>query len=304
MLEQKNEMLTGYKVSIITPSFNQGKFIERTILSVLSQHCPQVEYLVVDGGSKDDTLTVLQRYAAKIKIISEPDNGQADAVNKGLKLTTGEIIGWLNSDDIYYPNAIGAVCEFFDKNPDIDIVYGDANHIDTDDNVLEPYYTEDWDMERLREICFICQPSVFFRRGIVEKYGMLDETLHFCMDYEYWLRLANKGVRFSRIPTLIAGSRLHQDTKTLSSKVKVHAEINDMLKKKLGYVPDRWLSNYAHIITDEVSNIPRENWKFPLVIALRLFLGSIKWNKKINKSVRTQGFLWISQGLRLLRSGK
>lgn len=244
------------KLTIITPSYNQGKYIKRTIESVLSQDMDHLEYIVMDGGSTDETVEILESYGDRIKWASEKDKGQTDAVNKGIRLSTGDIIGWLNSDDIYYPGTFESVMRIFEQNPQINVVYGNAYHIDEEDRVIEEYYTEDFDYERLKEVCFICQPSLFFRKKLVEKYGYLDDSLQYCMDYDYWLRLG-KGEKFYRLDQFIAGSRLYDDNKTLGSRRKVHEEMLKMQKKNLGKADKKWIYNLAHVIVDE-SGITRE----------------------------------------------
>ena len=226
------------KISVVTPSFNQGQFIERTLQSVASQTGAEIEHVVFDGGSTDDTVAILEHFSPPVRWVSEKDKGQTDAINKGIRASDGEIIGWLNSDDVYYPGALARVAGFFEANPGIDVVYGMADHIDLEDHAFEPYPTEPWDFARLKETC---QPALFFRRRVVERHGLLDESLHYCMDYEYWLRLGKAGTRFAYLEEKLAGSRLYAETKTLGARVKVHREINDMFKKLFGAVPDRWL---------------------------------------------------------------
>ncbi|NLL77153.1 MAG: glycosyltransferase [Clostridiales bacterium] len=243
------------KITVVTPSYNQGVFIKRTIESVLSQGIDDLEYIIMDGGSTDETVDILKEYGDKIIWKSEKDKGQTDAVNKGIRAAHGEIIGWLNSDDIYYPNAIKKVMEVFENHPEINVVYGNANHINEDDIFIEEYYTEDFDYERLKDICFICQPSLFFRKKLVDKYGFLDDKLQYCMDYDYWLRLG-KGERFYRLNELIAGSRLYDDNKTLGARRKVHEEMLTMQEKNFGKASERWVYNLAHVIVDEMG-IPR-----------------------------------------------
>lgn len=244
------------KITIITPSYNQGRYIKRTIDSVLSQNVSNLEYIVMDGGSTDETLDILKSYGNKIIWKSEKDKGQTDAVNKGIHKATGDIIGWLNSDDIYYPKALESVLNVFEQNPAVNVVYGNAYHIDEDDNIIEEYYTEDFDYEKLKEVCFICQPSLFFRKKIVEKYGLLDDVLQYCMDYEYWLRLG-KEEKFYYLQQILAGSRLYDDNKTLGCRRKVHEEMLYMQKKVLGKANKKWIYNLAHVIVDEMG-IPRE----------------------------------------------
>ncbi|MBV9547460.1 MAG: glycosyltransferase, partial [Chloroflexi bacterium] len=178
--------MPAVRLSVITPSFNQSRFIERTIRSVLDQELSAIELLVMDGGSTDGTVDILRAYSDRCFWVSESDKGQAHAINKGLSIARGDIIGWLNSDDIYRPGALETVLRFFDAHPDIDLVYGDAEFIDEDDEIIAPYYTEPWNLERLADVCYICQPAAFFRQSVTTRYGPLDESLHYCMDYEYW----------------------------------------------------------------------------------------------------------------------
>jgi glycosyltransferase involved in cell wall biosynthesis len=236
--------------SVITPSYNQGQFIERTIQSVLSQDDVELEYLVCDGGSSDQTIDVLRQYQHRLRWVSEPDGGQTDAVNKGIQQTTGDIIAWINSDDIYYPSALNRVQHIFETHPEVQVVYGNAYHIDENDGVIEPYPTAPWNYQILKEVCFLCQPATFFRRSLVEEQGLLDASLKFCMDYELWLRYG-RITNFFYLPEVLAGSRLYQDTKTLGQRVAVHYEINEMMVKKFTFSPEKWVLAYASVLVDD-----------------------------------------------------
>lgn len=283
------------KVSIVTPSFNQGQFIERMLQSVASQSAPglEIEHVVFDGGSTDNTVEILKRFSASVRWVSEKDRGQTDAVNKGIRATDGEIIGWLNSDDIYYPGAIARVVAVFEANPEIDVVYGMADHVDLEDRAFEPYPTEPWNFERLKDTCIICQPALFFRRRVVENHGLLDESLNYCMDYEYWLRLGKAGVRFAYLEEKLAGSRLYAETKTLGARVKVHREINDMLKKLLGKVPERWLFNYAHAVVGQRSSRNGNVKMYVIRVGVNSVLSALRWNGSVSAAMRKTVFSWI-----------
>ena len=285
------------KVSIVTPSFNQGQFIERTLQSVAIQRetLPldvELEHVVFDGGSNDETVDVLSRFTPKITWISEKDNGQTHAVNKGIKATDGEIIGWLNSDDIYYPGTITSVVDFFKSHPDIDVVYGMADHIDTVDKPFESYPSEPWNFERLKDICFICQPALFFRRRILNSCGLLDESLKYCMDYEFWLRLAKHNIRFAYIEEKFAGSRMYSDNKTLSARVAVHREINDMFKSHFTQVPTRWLMNYAHAVVEQKIVREKTPYKFIFKLFITATAASYTWNRKVLPMLQATFFHW------------
>lgn len=273
------------KVSIVTPSFNQGKFIERTLQSVASQSGAEIEHVVFDGGSTDNTVEILKRFSPPARWISKKDRGQTDAVNQGIRATDGEIIGWLNSDDIYYPGAIARVVAFFEDHPEIDLVYGMADHIDTEDRAYEPYATEPWNYDRLKELCFICQPALFFRRRVVEKFGLLDESLNYCMDYEYWLRLGKQGARFAYIEEKLAGSRMYAENKTMGAKVQVCKEINDVIKKYFGKVPDKWLIEYAKAVVNQDSSSNRNRIFINVQIAAGSIVSALRWNRGISLSL-------------------
>ena len=248
------------KISIITPSFNQGEFIDRTIRSVLTQTLEHredsFEYLVCDGGSHDRTLEILATYPdrfAQFRYCSEPDRGQAHGVNKGIEQTDGEIIGWLNSDDFYYPNTFETVLAHFRAHPQVLVIYGQANQVDENDRFLEAYPVEPWNYKRLLQTCFICQPAVFFRRSLVQRFGGLNETFQYSMDYEFWLR-CGKEIDFLYVPQVLAASRIYATIKTLSNRPAVFYESGQAVKLHTGRIPDRWLLGHAFVVaTDQVA---------------------------------------------------
>jgi len=283
------------KVSIVTPSFQQGQFISRTLQSVANQISNdfKIEHVVFDGGSTDNTVAILKQFTPTVRWVSKKDNGQADAVNQGIRDTDGDVIGWLNSDDVYYDGAISRVVAYFNANPEVDVVYGMADHIDLEDRPFETYPTEVWNFDRLKETCFICQPALFFRRKVIAQHGLLDESLNYCMDYEFWLRLGKAGVNFGYIEEKLAGSRLYADNKTLGSRVKVHKEINDMLKKLFTKVPDRWLCNYAHAVVDSRVNRKDKPKRYKFEVALLTIISAIRWNMAVSQAMWKDMKKWL-----------
>lgn len=222
-----------------------GQFLEAAIRSVIQQDYPRVEYLVMDGGSTDGTLEILRRYEGRLRYISAPDRGQADAVNRGFQLTQGSIFAFLNADDAYLPGAISAVVQAFAQNPEAGVIYGEAWHVGEDGSRISPYPVEQFQAGRLARRCFICQPAAFIRREVFEASGMLNPDLHFALDYDLWIRIARRYPML-KIDTPLAVSRVHGENKTIRQMAVALRETLIMLKRNYGYVPFNWLYGYGH----------------------------------------------------------
>jgi glycosyltransferase involved in cell wall biosynthesis len=207
------------KFSIITPSYNQGAFIERTIRSIHSQEGDfELEHLVMDGGSSDGTLAILRRHEDRLRWISGPDRGQSDAINKGVADTTGDLIAWLNSDDLYEPGALQAVAESYDAQP-FDWCFGNCRNIDEHDNEIrraiaryKRYQARHYSFRHLIRRDFVSQPATFFSRAAYDRVGPIDLSLHYSMDYDYWLRLG-RGSAPAFIDRTLASFRWHTQSK-------------------------------------------------------------------------------------------
>jgi len=246
----------GPLVSIVTPSLNQGKFIKRTIDSVLGQSYPHIQYCVVDGGSTDNTLDVLRSYGSKLRWCSERDRGQTQAINKGFAESRGWIRGYLNSDDVLLPNAIETIADLFVRNPTVSLYYGDAQYIDADDRVTGLYASAEYSFHRLMHDCCICQPAAFWTAEIAEKVGPFDESLSFVMDYDYWIRIDRAGGLICHVPPILANCRLHPATKTLSERRKIFREIFAISMRHAGYVSRSYVAGYWHHRLHEMPDLP------------------------------------------------
>jgi glycosyltransferase involved in cell wall biosynthesis len=204
------------RISIVTATLNAGRFLERTLRSVLDQSYGPLEYVVQDGGSTDETSAILDRYRHRLAACrSEPDRGQADAVNRGFARTSGEIMGYLNGDDLLLPGALGYVGEFLARRPDVDVVYGHRVLIDENDAEIGRWILPRHSRSILSWADYVPQETLFWRRRIWERAGgRLDESFHFAMDWELLLRLQAIGATFVRVPRFIGAFRVHEGQKT------------------------------------------------------------------------------------------
>jgi glycosyltransferase involved in cell wall biosynthesis len=222
-------------VSILTPSFNQARWLPDNLASVASQTYPDIEHVVMDGGSTDGSVKLLESTTGSVLWRSEPDAGQSAALNKAFAASSGEIIGWLNSDDAYFStSAVESVVAYFEGHPDVDVVYGHSAYVNADGLVLHMMWTPSFSRWWFRRYDFISQPTVFLRRRAIEE-AFLDETFHFAMDYELWLRLAENGRPFHRIDEVLAMDRLQPERKSAVMDDVLRADI-DRLRERYGIV--------------------------------------------------------------------
>ena len=216
-------------VTIVTPSYNQAEFLEHTLQSVFRQDYDSVEFLVVDGASTDGSVEIIKSHAAKLKWwVSESDSGQAEAINKGLVRAKGEIIAWINSDDILLPRAVSRAVEVMQANPNLGMVYGDAITIDEIGNPLNRLSFPDWTLVDLMAFRVICQPAVFMRREILEQVGFVDESYHYMLDHQLWLRIG-RVASIQHISSYIAAARHHPAAKNVLQAEHFAREIFQVL---------------------------------------------------------------------------
>lgn len=222
-------MQTNPRISIITPSFNQASYLEQTIRSVLEQDYADIEYMVVDGGSTDGSLEIIQRYAGRLDWwVSEPDLGQADAINKGLARASGEIIAWLNSDDLYQPGTLAKVAAVFKAHPQVGLVYGDVLSIDQDSQVFNLMRFRQFALPDLLTFNIISQPGVFMRRDIQQQAGTLDTRFHYLLDHHLWIRMAHQAPMLY-LPETLAAARYHPDAKNIDQAARFGQDAYDIM---------------------------------------------------------------------------
>ncbi len=273
------KMLT---VSIVMPSLNQVKFINAALRSVLDQDFRAVELIIADGGSTDGTCAVLERCAAqdsRLRWFSKQDSGPAEALNLALSQVRGSIIGWLNADDLYTPGAIRRAVESFSANQSSLMVYGQGEHIDEQGRFLNTYPTlpPDTPLEQFSQGCFICQPTVFFRRTLHLLLGPLDQSLKTAFDFDYWLRAfkAFEG-RIGFVDALQAQSRLHKDCITLRQRSTVILEGMEVLSKTFGHAPKEWMLTYLDELLDQAGDAPVSD---DLRSVMAEMLNAVRWQR-------------------------
>ena len=234
------------KISIITPSFNQAEFLERTICSVLEQGYPNLEYIVIDGGSVDGSVDIIRRYEKHLAYwVSEADNGQAHAINKGLAIATGEWVAWQNSDDVYYPDALKWIAEVVRRNPGVELIVGDMNLITKDGSIIRDVrYVRPTYGSLLAEGMVLANQAAFWRRSTHDKAGYLDETLDCVFDREWFLRILKMKIKVVHTSRILGALRLHEDTKTNTLAEVFHIEAARVLA---GREPALWMKRFYQL---------------------------------------------------------
>ncbi len=264
------------KISVITPSFNQGKFIEKTIRSVLEQNYPNLEYIVIDGGSNDNTLEVLKKYDEQIEWVSEPDNGQTEAINKGLRRSTGQILSYLNSDDTHQPQTLKVVADYFINNPESKFVFGRGRLIDAQDQEIGFYADAPTNSTVLARHCTISQPTAFWRREVYDEIGEFDECYQFSMDYEYWIRVAKKYDLDYLSDKILANTRIHQEAKTKAFTHKLHKDAVRAVRQHYGYVHQDWINTYVDSLISPP--LKTDSPLYSLIMSILYSWFNLRWN--------------------------
>jgi glycosyltransferase involved in cell wall biosynthesis len=280
------------KISIVTPSYNQGQFLEKTILSVLEQGYPSLEYVIIDGGSSDNSLQIIKKYEAHLDYwISEPDRGQSHAINKGFKQVTGDLLTWLNSDDYYAPKALHEVADMYLTNPMAGAIVGSGKMVDINGNILFEATRTNITLESLYDWFdeYFLQPSCFFRREVWTECGQLNEQLSYAMDLDLWIKIAR---RFDFVTTnaTLSYSLRHVNAKTTKYAYLSHVEAVFVILRYAGEGPARaLLEKYAQRLTEDAERAHahlalRDGELFESKRELEAVYRSLSW--KVTKPLR------------------
>jgi glycosyltransferase involved in cell wall biosynthesis len=224
------------KISVVTPSYNQADYLERTIISVLNQNYPSLELIIIDGGSEDGSVEIIKKYEKYLSYwVTEPDKGQYDAMNKGFRAATGKLVGWQNSDDLYLPGALRKIAMTYMKDPDNDVYFGNIYLIDKDDNIMRdmryiPFTVEhliyyDWNLS---------SQAVFWKKEIFDLVGFLEDAYHVSSDWDWFIRLGRQKLKFKFIREFLGAYRIHEDAKLTAFPRDERRKIEEEILKKNG----------------------------------------------------------------------
>lgn len=303
-----HELKSRFTISIITPSYNQGRFIEETLSSVLSQEGDFfLDYIIVDGGSKDDSIEIIKKYedllqrgewpikcrGIEYRWLRENDKGQTDAIIKGFHMAKGEVLAWLNSDDTYLPGALSKTAKVLTEEPGLSVIYGKTHFTDVKGTIIGKYPTEPFDYQRLAIFNFICQPSVFFKKQALSEAGGLDISLHYVMDYDLWIRMADK-FEFRYVPEFLSTYRLHEESKTISPAAALanHKEALDAVVKYYGWSPLNRVYMYCHYLLK--SKMPAALARFNFLIVVLSLPFAMARYVSLNRGIRFEDLKMIN----------
>jgi FkbM family methyltransferase len=225
------------RIALVTPSLNHGTYLKQAIDSILGQEYPNLAYFVQDGGSQDGSIEILNSYNSQLAWCSEPDTGQANAINRAFEKMDGDIMAYINSDDMLLPGTLSYVARFFERNPKVDVVYGHRTCIDRDGSEIGRWVLPQHDLEALKWADYIPQETMFWRRRVWDAVGPFDESFHYALDWDFILRAQAEGYRFRRLPRFLACFRVHDEQKTLALKQVGKQECDALRKRSFGTVP-------------------------------------------------------------------
>jgi len=283
-----------------------ANYLVEAIESVLSQDYPRIEYIVVDGGSTDGTLEILERYKDRLTYSSGPDHGPGDAAYRGLHRATGDVVTWLNADDSFLPGALRVGAEYLQRHPDVDVVYGEGRWIDESGALIDRYPTLAFDAKVLERDCFICQPAAFIRASSYRRCE-LDPNVQMSFDYDLWIRMAKAGFHFASIPDDLANSRIHGGSRTIYERREVFQASMRLLRRHYRYIPLSWIVGYTAFRLDRrdqffeplkytawnyLASLPvglAYNWRKPF-----RFFG--EWFLKAARELSRRGFVLSAEG--------
>ncbi|HXH61264.1 MAG TPA: glycosyltransferase family 2 protein [Fimbriimonadaceae bacterium] len=279
------------KITVVTPSYNQGAYLKETLGSIVAQNYPNVEIIVIDGGSTDDSKEVIESFSEHIAYwVSEPDKGQSHAINKGFAEATGDVLCWLNSDDVFLPGALNTVAQAFIAHPDWNWVTAPTLKFGEGFDVHEGIYKLPGSRAEWLVNCPISQPSTFWRRSLYDQLGGLDESFHYVMDFEYWLRLVFAGERPRWISRPLSAYRLHDVSKTVSQAEKFRIEEVRMRDLYVGKLDGRERSSLEKMLRDREALLE--------LGAAVLLLGAARWDEAKERAravFRSKPFLLLTR---------